>query len=165
MDAFALSARAGGAGERVCRVDWIYCPQEGRRIELKTGKIEALAATQPQLCSPAMGGRLLVTLRGGNLGPREKDPGVMQAQVVDLEHPNTLIPSPAAIVDRRYEEDEAYRLKWRWRGNADSISNSSPMFAANRTFFRTAGYLWCVGDGRDPWPTPALAPPQARVSR
>jgi hypothetical protein len=68
-----------------------------------------------------------------------------------------------AFVDFRYTEDEAFRLRWRWRGNGDAMSNGSPMFQANRMFFRTVGYLWCIGDPNEPWPTPLSAPAAARV--
>ena len=143
---------------------WIYSPQEGRRIELSSGKAESLTPARPDYCSPALGGKLLVTIAGGKYGQREKHPGVMTAQVESIAGQAAPLTLERAFVDQRYEEDQAYRLKWRWRGNADSMSNSSPMFQANRMFFRTIGYLWCVGDPTEPWPTPPSAPPAGRVT-
>ena len=145
---------------------WIYSPASGQRVELRTGRAEDWPLVRSQTISPALGGRLLVSLTGGNYdrwGRREKQPGVMSATVVSLDAPAQITKLDAAFVDSRYADDEAFRLRWRWRGNGDSMSNSSPVFQANRLFFRTVGYLWCVGDPAQPWPTPATAPASARV--
>lgn len=121
---------------------WIYWPQEARRIEIRTGRTEPLPAARPHRCSPAVGGGKLVTLGGGSYAPREKNPGVMPATVVDLgeaDGPSTL---DHAFIDQRYQTDQAFRLRGRGRGNGDSVSKSSPMFHATRMFFRTVDYLW-----------------------
>ncbi len=147
---------------------WIYSPPNGQRIELATGRVEEIPSSPCQYVNPALGGPLLVTLHGGTferLGVREKNPGVMSATVVSLDPPARAAAFDEAFVDFRYTEDEEFRLRWRWRGNGDAMSNSSPVFQANRMFFRTVGYLWCVGDPHEPWPTPASASAAARVNR
>lgn len=144
---------------------WIYSPQSGSKVQLSTGETQPLPQAKAGYASPALGGRLLVTLSTGNYAEREKNPGIMGASVVNIDDPSNVMNSDRAFVDRRYFEDQDFRLRWRWRGNGDSTSNSSPMFQANRMFFRTVGYLWCVGDPNEPWATPAAAPPAARVAR
>lgn len=147
---------------------WIYSPQNGQRLELATGRIEEIPLTPVRYVNPVLGGRLLVSLNGGNYdrhGQREKNPGVMNATVLSLDDLKKSATFEAAFVDQRYAEDEAFRLRWRWRGNGDAMSNSSPLFQANRMFFRTVGYLWCIGEAKEPWPTPSSAPAAARVKQ
>jgi len=139
---------------------WIFSPASALRVELRTGEAEELPLVRGQTISPSLGGKLLVCLSGGDYqrwGARQKDPGVMQATIIPLEEPTKATTLASAFVDRRYEEDEAFRLRWRWRGNGDPMSNSSPVFHANRMFYRTVGYLWCVGDPADPWPSHSSA--------
>ena len=147
---------------------WIYAPEDSRRVNLSTGKSEDLPQSKSRNISPTLGGKLLVSLSGGNygrLGIQEKQPGNMKATVISLDDLSRAVTFDAAFVDKRYLEDEAFRLRWRWRGNGDAMSNSSPIFQANRMFFRTVGYLWCVGDPGEPWPTPKNAPEAAKVKR
>jgi outer membrane protein assembly factor BamB len=139
---------------------WIYSPASALRVELRTGEAEELPLVREQTISPSLGGKLLVCLSGGEYqrwGARKKEPGVMQATIIPLEDPTKATTLASAFIDRRYEEDEAFRLRWRWRGNGDPMSNSSPVFHANRMFYRTVGYLWCVGDPADPWPSHSSA--------
>ena len=146
----------------------IFAPQSGQRIGLATGQVEELTAMKLHYVNPVLGGNLLVTLNGGGYGrsgAQEKGAGVMSATLLRLGDDAKPTQLAQAFVDNRYSEDEAFRLRWRWRGNADAMSNSSPVFQANRMFFRTVGYLWCVGDPQLPWPTPASAPNSARVKR
>ena len=157
------SRRASGNTTDVLFDGWVYSPQTGLRIELSTGKTGELRQVKESYSSAVLGGRMLVVLGGGGYGKREKQPGVINATVIDLDHPKESVALDSAFVDQRYAEDQAYRLRWRWRGNGDTMSNSSPSFQANRMFFRTVGYLWCVGDPTQPWPTPHTAPADARV--
>lgn len=146
---------------------WIYSPHNAQRVEMATGRIEEFSSTPAQYPNPSLGGKLLITLHGGTyerFGRREKNPGVMSATVVSLDEPMKAAQFDQAFSDDRYEVDEAFRLRWRWRGNADAMSNSSPMFQGNRMFFRTAGYLWCVGDRNEPWQSPTNAAAAARVT-
>jgi hypothetical protein len=40
-----------------------------------------------------------------------------------------------------------------------------PSFQANRMFLRTMGYLWCVGNPREPFEAPRAAPRRALNAR
>ncbi len=145
---------------------WIYSPHNGQRVEIATGRVEELAPTPAQYVNPSLGGHWLVTMYGGvyeRLGVRATTPGVMSATVVSLDEPARAAKLDRAFIDDRYEQDEEFRLRWRWRGNGDPISNSSPVFQANRMFFRTVGYLWCVGDPSNAWQSPTNAPRRARI--
>jgi len=135
----------------------IYSPQNGVRVSIATGESTEITTARGHYSAPALGGRLLVIPGTGGYGHRDNNPGVMNATVTALDEPASAIKLPAAFVDRRYLEDEAFRLRWRWRGNGDGISNSSPAFQANRMFFRTAGYLWCIGDPQQPWQNRKIA--------
>ncbi len=125
---------------------WIYSPTSGVRMELTSGKAADLPLSRGRYCAPVLGGNVMISLSGGSYGFREKKPGVMNAAIIDLNDPSKAAVLEDAFVDKRYEEDQAYRLRWRWRGNGESMSNSSPTLQGNRMFFRTVGYLWCVGD-------------------
>lgn len=137
---------------------WIYSPQNATRVRLATGENGDLPLARGRYSAPALGGRLLVTPGSASYGEREKNPGVMGASVASLDSLAAAGTLASAFVDRRYLDDEEFRLRWRWRGNGDAMSNSSPAFQANRMFFRTVGYLWCIGDPREPWQSPRSAP-------
>jgi len=154
---------AGGKSHNATDVlhdGWIFSPASGVRVELRAGDAEELPLMKGQTISPSLGGKVLVSLSGGayeRFGREEKQAGVMKATVISLDDPAKATTLDVAFVDSRYTEDEAFRLRWRWRGNGNPMSNSSPVFQANRMFFRTVGYLWCVGDPKSPWPTPRTA--------
>lgn len=143
----------------------IWCPQGGTITDWSTGKEVPMALGRVRDSSPSLGGRLIIAIAGGGYGEREKAPGTCSATVISLDDPSKATAIKAAFSDQRYAEDQEFRLRWRWRGNGSSMSNSSPIFAANRMFFRTVGYLWCIGDPKDPWATPANCPPEARVAK
>lgn len=88
-----------------------------------------------------------------------------KATVISLDVPTNAAMLDSAFVDSRYTEDDAFLLRWRWRGNGAPISNRSPAFQANPMFFRTAGYQWCVGYPKHVWATQSGAPQSARVKR
>ena len=137
----------------------IYSPQNATRTRLATGENSELPLAKGRYSAPALGGRLLVTPGSASYGEREKNPGVMGASVASLDSLAAAGTLASAFADRRYLDDEEFRLRWRWRGNGDAMSNSSPAFQANRMFFRTVGYLWCIGDPQQPWQSPRRAPP------
>ena len=86
----------------------------------------------------------------------------MRATVTSLDAPDKARTLDNAFVDKRYLEDQEYRLRWRWRGNGAAMSNSSPAFQGSRMFFRTVGCLWCIGDPQEPW---NASPTRRRSSR
>jgi hypothetical protein len=42
-------------------------------------------------------------------------------------------------------------------------SSASPSAQANRLFWRSSGYLWCIGDPAQKFPAPKNCPLAARV--
>jgi hypothetical protein len=158
-------SKGGGNACDILADGWIYSPQEGQRTEIKTGRREDLPQTRMGNCSPVLGGRVLITLNGSNFGFREKNPGHISAEVIDLGDGSKTTKSADAFIDTRYLDEQEFRLKWRWRGNGDAVSNSSPCLQGNRMFFRTVGYVWCVGDTDAAWQSPKSAPSSARVQK
>jgi outer membrane protein assembly factor BamB len=62
---------------------------------------------------------------------------------------------PHAFKDDRVNEDEEWKARYSWTRN---MQHSSPCAQANRLFVRSKGYLWCIGDPEQPFPTPKRAP-------
>ena len=50
-------------------------------------------------------------------------------------------------------------------GTTPFQQNSSPSAQANRLFFRSRGLLWCIGDPKQPFPTPKDCPADAKVEK
>jgi len=71
--------------------------------------------------------------------------------------------SAGRIQDRRYIDDPDFAARWLYRGSMNFVNNAAPSFHANRMFFRTPGYVWCIGDPRTPMPIPRDLPAEARV--
>jgi hypothetical protein len=72
------------------------------------------------------------------------------------------------FVDRRnLGEDEEWTQRYGWwtlRTDANAFpSNGSPGAQANRIFWRSPGYLWCIGDKAKSFPVPKDCPPQGRL--
>ena len=67
----------------------------------------------------------------------------------------------AAYRDRRILTDPELRERYGWTENKH---HGSPCAQANRLFLRTKGYLWCIGDPKEPFPAPAGCPPEARAA-
>jgi len=80
-------------------------------------------------------------------------------------------------MDRRVEEDEAWRLDWGWQVNCQSRVPLGTPFGqrivfyegmsaqGNRVFHRSRSYLWCLGDPKQPFPAPKDCPPAARIPK
>jgi hypothetical protein len=65
------------------------------------------------------------------------------------------------FVDNRHvEEDEWIQRNGWW---TQPQQNGSPSAQANRIFWRSRGYLWCLGDPKQPFPAPKDCPWQGRV--
>jgi hypothetical protein len=68
---------------------------------------------------------------------------------------------------RDRDDDEWFQRYGWWRGGSNTpgpvAPNGSPSAQANRLFWRSKGYLWCVGDPAQPFPTPGNCPARARV--
>jgi hypothetical protein len=65
-----------------------------------------------------------------------------------------------AYIDHRNMEDGEFAVNARY---VSYMQNSSPSAQANRIFFRSRGMLWCMGDPKQPFPTPKDCPAEARV--
>jgi len=61
------------------------------------------------------------------------------------------------------EIDDEFARRNRHVGCGSMISNASPSAQANRLFFRTKGFLWCIGDPSQRFPVPADCPERGRV--
>ncbi len=70
--------------------------------------------------------------------------------------------SPGLFVDRRIETEEEWA--WRYLWVSTKHNNASPSAQANRLFWRSPGYLWCVGDPKQKFPTPKDCPQAAKVA-
>lgn len=55
------------------------------------------------------------------------------------------------LLDNRLSEDKEWSELWKHRGSMVFLCDHSPSFAGNRMFMRTYGYLWCIGDPRQPY--------------
>jgi outer membrane protein assembly factor BamB len=69
----------------------------------------------------------------------------------------------ASFLDDRCKSDEAWGGRYLWTFTGPRHFGS-PSAQANRLFWRSQGYLWCIGDPKQPFPTPKNCPTQARVS-
>jgi hypothetical protein len=135
----------------------IYSPQTGYRIDLLSGKTSPMAKAGSSYASPILAGRHIYCLfpgeyRRANQVSKQPRPG--RAVVISVDTPDQSREISAALADTRMLDDVEFRLRWLWRGNATSMSNASPSAQANRLFYRTAGYLWCIGDPAQPFPVP-----------
>ncbi len=76
--------------------------------------------------------------------------------------------SPGLFVDTRMESEEDWIHRYGWwpgPGSSDKAPgpNGSPSARANRLFWRSKGYLWCVGDPNQKFPTPKDCPAAAKA--
>lgn len=56
------------------------------------------------------------------------------------------------IDDDRFKTDAEFDRRWRYHYmNGHPFGSSNPTFAGNRIFYRTNGYLWCLGDPKLPY--------------
>jgi hypothetical protein len=95
------------------------------------------------------GGRQYVIAKG-------KDRGRGSGIITDLDS-GAGCAVPAAFIDNcTTDGDFGY-------GETPFQQNSSPSAQANRIFFRSRGMLWCIGDPKQPFPTPKDCPAEARV--
>jgi hypothetical protein len=66
------------------------------------------------------------------------------------------------LLDDRSTSDDAWaaRFAWVFWGNKHY---GTPSAQANRLFWRSQGYLWCIGDPTQKFPTPRNCPSEAKV--
>lgn len=79
-------------------------------------------------------------------------------------------PVGCKLVDRRWMDEDAWKefaaFKRLEHDNTPTFQhNGSPSAQANRLFWRSQGYLWCIGDPKEPFPAPKNCPDAARVAR
>jgi hypothetical protein len=72
------------------------------------------------------------------------------------------------VVERRYIEEQKWQefaafARLKQDCTPDIQCNASPAAQANRLFWRSHGYLWCIGDPKEPFPTPKDCPKEARA--
>ena len=135
-------------------------------FDLATGATRTLTRSRITVnrCSPIVAGdKLCVPACGDFWDKRSGKPlGSMKTTVVDLTT-GSCVANNNAFVDKRVFGDDEFALRYRYVGCGRMISNASPSAQANRLFFRTKGYLWCVGDPSQRFPVPRDCPPQGRA--
>jgi hypothetical protein len=89
------------------------------------------------------------------------DSGVLTCAVADL-NTGAVANVNSAVIDRRCLRDDEFAILDRTVGWGHQ-QNASPCAQANRLFYRTRGALRCIGDMKQPFPTPKDCPANARV--
>jgi outer membrane protein assembly factor BamB len=143
----------GGKGRKACSID----PTDGSAKDYTQ-------SVPISSCSPIIVGQCLYSFPQGDFWKRwssEVD-GTMSATIVDLKTGKATSLKPA-FIDRRIFEYSDFALRNRYVACGGQITNASPSAQANRIFHRTKGYLWCIGDPKEPFPTPKDCPADARA--
>jgi outer membrane protein assembly factor BamB len=141
------------------------------RLALKDGSIETPSrGLYGGNCSPILAGTRIYQFAQGmafkekSATPHKDVDGVIEASFVDL---NTM-KGPTiknGAIDRRMCEDAEFAKRTLFARMAWDISTSSPGAQANRLFYRTKGWLYCIGDPKEPFPVPKECPPQGRLGK
>jgi outer membrane protein assembly factor BamB len=98
--------------------------------------------------SPILAGNYIVGAGGRNVGPfKEAGKATANVLVDDID-----------IADPEWSRTV-------YCGQTGTFGNSSFYASGNRVFFRTAGYLWCIGDPKAPFVGPKDCPADARAAK
>jgi len=115
-------------------------------FELLTGKELPTTRLGQSDVSPIIAGDWIVA-RGGAVGPVNKEGKAI----------SNVLQDDITSVDPEWERKV-------YCGQCGTFGNCSWYAAGNRLFYRTAGYLWCIGNPQQPFQASANCPPQAKVN-
>ena len=114
--------------------------------EILTGKEQPTAHMGYSWNSPILAGEWIIGASGTRTGAANKEGRGLENVLVD--------------------DIDATDPEWPRKvycGQGGTFGHSSWYAAGNRLFFRTAGYLWCVGDPQQPFVPPKSCPAEARA--
>lgn len=127
----------------------LYSENGGSRVDFLTGAKDAAykgAGVPGKYTWGIIGGKYVV-----RAGPAKEKGAPGQ---VDIGFTDTITGKSAGrgtLIDNRLSEDKDWSELWKHRGSMCFMCDHSPSFSGNRMFMRTYGYLWCVGDPKQPY--------------